>query len=307
MRNQDQQTRNYKDQHSCAHAWAHRLAGGGNASNFFFDGATIYSYGRHFPIATLDGDRVFFTTLGYSVSTSAHKSIVRSAISNKDIIYVQFLPVNGQKITAQSPFIKKNIDFWMNCISTETKQFQENPKMKTLLKSIGEQLNLLQSLIRSFSGEAPEEFSTLLETPFLKQAIELIATQQERKETRDRKRNASKLVTFEKSILEWENGIISSLKTLHPLNPNLTYLRIASNKDYIETSKGIKVPLQQARHLWMYICQVIGTTGRKHTYQILGFRVQEITREFIRIGCHTIPMVQVKKIARQMDWISTQV
>lgn len=305
MRNQDRHTRNYRDQHSCAHAWAHQSAECGNSSNFFFDGATIYSYGRHFPIATIDGDRVFFTTRNYSVSTSAHKGLARSAVSDKEIVYVHFLPVSDEKITPESPFIKRNIDFWIDNIASETKNFLENPKKKLLLKCIDEQFCLLHSLVRTFSAQAPQEFSTVLENSVLKQAAELITSQRTLKEISDRKRNAAKLVTFEKSVLEWENGIISTLKTLHPTDPNLTYLRLDTGKAHIETSKGIKVQIQQARDFWMYICQVMGTTGMRHTFRILNFQVQEITPEFIRVGCHTIPILQVNKIARQAGWISS--
>ncbi|TCC98799.1 hypothetical protein [Pedobacter hiemivivus] len=307
MRNQDQKTRNYSDQASCAHAWAHQLTPCGKASNFFFDGASIYSYGRHFPIATLDGNRAFFTTRNYSVSTSAHKSLVRSAISDKEIIYVQFLPVSDEKITSESPFIKKNVDFWIESITSEVRNFLEKPKKTLLLKSIDEQIYLLQSLVRAFSGDASQDLITLLESPVLKQAAELITSRHALKEIRDRKRNASRLVTFEKSVLEWENGIIGTLKTTHPIDPNLSYLRLGSAKDHIETSKGIKVPLQEARYFWMYICQMMGITGMKHTFRILNFQVQEINPEFIRVGCHTIPVLQINKIARQLEWISTQV
>lgn len=57
-----------------AHIWAHqrqdeaRNSGG----NFYFNGPTIYSYGGHFPIASLSGKHpnvVYFTTRGYSNTT----------------------------------------------------------------------------------------------------------------------------------------------------------------------------------------------------------------------------------------------
>ncbi len=54
-----------------------------NGSRMFSDGETIYSYGRHFPIARLfehEGKAyALFTTRDYSVTTSGHKSHVAGA------------------------------------------------------------------------------------------------------------------------------------------------------------------------------------------------------------------------------------
>lgn len=75
-----------------AHLWANqsqdnaRNAGG----NFYFDGRTIYSYGRHFSIATIsekDSNTVYFTTRTYSNTTAKHIGVTRYACSHKTRIY----------------------------------------------------------------------------------------------------------------------------------------------------------------------------------------------------------------------------
>ena len=75
-----------------AHVWAQQSQDQGRNSNdtLYFYGATIFSYGSHFPIARFvrhsgTGDQyrqpaVLFTTADYSVTTSAHKSLVWRAI-----------------------------------------------------------------------------------------------------------------------------------------------------------------------------------------------------------------------------------
>lgn len=64
--------------------WVRGLKRGTRGFNVFFDGDTIYSYGRHFPIARFafaNGVRyVLFTSEGYSVSTAKHKTLVRRAL-----------------------------------------------------------------------------------------------------------------------------------------------------------------------------------------------------------------------------------
>jgi hypothetical protein len=71
-----------------AEVWAQRSQSEGRATNVFFEGDTIYSWGRHvamarwFKHAQTGEPAVLVTTDSYSVSTSKHQSIVRRAIPN---------------------------------------------------------------------------------------------------------------------------------------------------------------------------------------------------------------------------------
>lgn len=78
-----------KNNDEVAHVWAQQTQYQGSASNMFFDGKSIYSYGRHFEIARfITDDIVFFTTKNYSNSTAKHKSKVWRAISHKTVFTV---------------------------------------------------------------------------------------------------------------------------------------------------------------------------------------------------------------------------
>src|ERR1035437_7012509 len=76
-----------------AHTWAQQTMSHGKSSDarMFFEGATIYSYGNHFPIARFvkrkKGTCVLFTTQGYSVSTSKHISHVRRALRDNATVF----------------------------------------------------------------------------------------------------------------------------------------------------------------------------------------------------------------------------
>lgn len=82
-------------QRELAHLWANRSRPSGRASSLYFEGDTIYSYGRHFPIARLFTDpttgqtAVLFTSRDHSRTTSQHKSFVRSAVSHLVVYTVQ--------------------------------------------------------------------------------------------------------------------------------------------------------------------------------------------------------------------------
>lgn len=59
------------------HIWAAQKQSEGNAGSFYFRDATIYSYGSHFPIATIVDNDVLFTMLSYSNTTAKHISKTR--------------------------------------------------------------------------------------------------------------------------------------------------------------------------------------------------------------------------------------
>jgi hypothetical protein len=76
--------RHVMDNDMVAHVWAAQSQDDARnpQRNFYFEGDTIYSYGRHFPIARfVDGKRaVLFTTRTYSNTTAGHIHTVRRAL-----------------------------------------------------------------------------------------------------------------------------------------------------------------------------------------------------------------------------------
>lgn len=68
-----------------AHVWAAQSQQTGRAGNMFFDGADIFSYGRHFTAARIyDGGRfALVNSYRYSVSTGAHLRHVQNALRGR--------------------------------------------------------------------------------------------------------------------------------------------------------------------------------------------------------------------------------
>ena len=70
--------------HEVARLWAAQSQShaGNSTGSIWFDDDTIYSYGRHFPIARILPDNVvLFTTRLYSVTTTGHCSEVMKALA----------------------------------------------------------------------------------------------------------------------------------------------------------------------------------------------------------------------------------
>lgn len=73
-----------------AKLWVSQTRPSGKGNNMYFRNNMIFSYGDHFMIAKIDGDKVEFNTKKYSSSTSRHQSYVKNAIidAGLDIDYI---------------------------------------------------------------------------------------------------------------------------------------------------------------------------------------------------------------------------
>ena len=70
-----------RNHNEVAHIWAQQTQQHGRASNMFFHGASIYSYGEHYTLAKFqENGSVLINSESPSVSTSKHASIVRGSI-----------------------------------------------------------------------------------------------------------------------------------------------------------------------------------------------------------------------------------
>jgi len=97
-----------------AKVWAQRSQSEGRATNVFFEGDTIYSWGRHFAMARwfkheqTGEPAVLVTTDSYSVSTSKHQGIVHRAIpSYARKVYV---PTANATVEGNLAQFKRQID-----------------------------------------------------------------------------------------------------------------------------------------------------------------------------------------------------
>jgi hypothetical protein len=91
-----------------AHVWAQQRKESMSGSNFYFEGPTIFSYGRHFPIAKFierKGKKaVLFTTRGYSPSTSKHISYHARALNGLNL---PTFSVKDPTMRVASPDVRK--------------------------------------------------------------------------------------------------------------------------------------------------------------------------------------------------------
>ena len=131
-----------------AHVWAQQNQNEGRnpGGSFYFYNKTIYSYGRHFPIATFhDSGAVLFTTQGYSNTTSRHISHVCSAISHKTVVYMKNI-VTGKG--SKSEHVLNIQDFFSNLRDYVGKQ--ERARKADYTWDINREIEYIQDYVNLF-------------------------------------------------------------------------------------------------------------------------------------------------------------
>lgn len=93
-----------------AEAYANgQVEGKAREGRIFIDGPTIYSYGKHFPIATRIAPNTYeFNTARYSNTTSKQQSAVRRALETKGSTIIEMKAKNMTKFWSFKQARKRN-------------------------------------------------------------------------------------------------------------------------------------------------------------------------------------------------------
>jgi hypothetical protein len=275
------------------HIWANQLQNEGRNSsgNIYFEGNTIYSYGRHFPIATiLEKEKVILVNSNnYSVTTSKHKHYVWRAINKEK--YKVF------DTKGCSSHHKDNIDNYIedfnNCInlSVSSRKYKEMHlnNAKGIILIIEEYLKAFKLSVLKFKGLKA----------ILKRKDNIITPEMENK-IKERKAKERKL-TLEKnkeSINDWLNG--ASNKISYKVKDVFLRANISMGPEpsqVVETSQGARVSYTNAHLLYDMI-----KTGRDiKGHKIDGYTVIGING-VLKIGCHQIERKEIDRFAKSQNW-----
>lgn len=215
------------------HAWYYQEKESAKGSNLFFEGPTIYSYGRHFPIATLKNDVVLFTTDTYSVTTAKHISLVRRAIpSFTTIIYCK------HPDEASNGYHSKNIESFKRTLESIKKDLGKARKKETHIQNLSSTYNNIVKYYNRFSLDISDysEIQELINSP----EAALLLTQKEKELTK-----AAKLKQ-EQQLNDWLEGKTDSA-------PHLPFDSLRVNGDTIETTRGLLFDLQECELFHRFI------------------------------------------------------
>lgn len=292
-------TRYVWDTDMVAHIWANQSQGQARNkyNNFYFIGPTIYSYGPHFPIASIVEHKgkkcVLFTVADYSTTTSSHKRIVRGAIGDMPVFHVS----DVEKLDH-----KANLKWFAGEIMDDAK------KAKRARQNKGWVLSNLEAYVNN-SNKYAEFFG--LKTRFTVPSDMDIAKEREKAKAnaeageRRRARERAELIKKAMERLEdWKTGKDTGGHTLYALED--TYLRVKvgtgrDGGDVLETSRGAQVPLHHATRILPLIRAGKAYQRNGHTEHVGHFALDKIDEQGnVHIGCHFVKREEIERIAAQL-------
>src|SRR5258708_24505962 len=293
------------------HLWAHQTqdhARNGTGS-FYFQGATIYSYGSHFPIAThVRGSQgqpgILFTSDKNSVTTSQHMSAVRRAI-----------PPDVPVFTVPN----QHIGF-----SEAEDRYQHEKNFKHYIREVTGSLSTCVRARSSWKKEHCHETPVALRPEGLCYAtffgvpdpsIEMIpdldsekmaeikareATASAKKAAETRRKQEEDRVRWAQAAEQWRRG-----EYHHYLPYDLpTMLRIENHE--IVTSRGARFPIIHAKRGLVLVKAVMaraedwrrnGKTLRLGHYQIDWSEANGT----VHAGCHVVSWDEIQRVAADIE------
>lgn len=283
-----------------AHIWASQSQAEGRGGRVFFEGETIYSYGRHFPVARFApeyGNIVLFTSRGYSSSTGKHKGIIRGAI-----------PDSYQVIYCDDPSRppSHNLAIWANRAERLRADFDKNTRKIT-------RGNLANELFENNAAAFSYCEATLTPRP------QWISMGDSEREARGYVIEAARLRDAKRAIKQAEQNRIAALESADRLalwltgeSVNIngfqfsdTLLRIKGEQ--IETTRGAKIPVSDALKIYPLLARTKRTGGKieagLHNINLGAYRFNSFDGENLIVGCHSIAWAQIEKMAQELKLI----
>jgi hypothetical protein len=277
-----------------AHIWANQLEYRGQQGNLFFSGKTIYSYGYHFAIAKhVDYKTVLITTRGYSNSTSKHISLVRSAISHKDLIFCHN-PTGSHE---------QNINSFITDITNEAMKLIKAIKPEKYLLEIDYLKNRLNKYLEYFNLKLNKEQAGKIDIKSKEDFTEKIKIEKAKIEKKEKSLIAKGKKLYPVYVHNFRNGLKQDFTTLESQylgkyimsigNPVL--FKIKDNE--IESTKGVKIPINIAKR---YINKFLNNELRILD-QILNYTILKVDKNSLVVGCHNIFKTEIDFLNSQLN------
>lgn len=286
----------FTDISQVSHLWANQLQESArNSGNYYFNGDSIYSYGSHFMIAKHHTNKqgksvVLFTTRSYSNTTAKQIGVTRAACSHKDLIFCK----NPDGISHT-----ENFNNWQSLMESSAKSLANARKPEKYLNEISAfyaqaevyaqyfDLNVPEGLKSANSISSKEDYKEFEEK---RQAL-IIKTE---------KKHVAKLKKDHKALLTKWRGFESNRLSIYD---GKDYLRYNVGKNRIQTSQNVEIPIQIAKEFYSYILNTVSNGGCiQCDKKLMEFDVNAIDKKFVRVGCHNVPMKEIKGIAKQLGW-----
>ena len=289
------------------HLWFHKVqnsAKNGNGS-LYFEGDTIFSYGSHFPIAhhVQSGKRsaVLFTTKDYSVTTSGHKSAVRSAIPDGTAVFhVPHVFTDDRYASNDHP---SNLADYAERVANHLAKCSRARQSYSKEWEHGRAVALREEA-REYAKYFRLKLPKIAPIPALdSKEMDAIkakeATKSAEKAAQERVRKAELAKREAELADKWRAGEYDGY-----FHNSSVMLRIRGEE--IETSRGARVPVSHALRGLRFVREVVKrgeafqTNG--HTFHLGHYQIDRIDVDgTLHAGCHVISYPEIERIAPELE------
>ena len=273
----------FSNNNAVAHVWAQRTHFEGRTSNgnLFFEGGRIYSYGYHYLLGEfISNDNnevaVIINTDYYSSTTVRHSALAWNATTH----YKQF----AKKYTDEKSVIKLLNEL-------ETKLLKARKPLMYIKEADAIIYNYIEYLKFMYGKVRISDNVVKAYAPFKldKEELEALQLKDLERRKKEAKRQKAKLELEIIDFLNYEKNYIGSYKISD------AYVRISKDGENIETSKGVKVSVREAKILYNKILK-----GE----DIKGFKIDHYTvislNGCLKIGCHDINLKNLHSVGKQL-------
>jgi len=277
------------------HVWANQSqhSARNSGGTFYFDGDTIHSYGRHFPIArhvtTKRGRAVLFTTRDYSVTTTSHKSMVARACQHLTVFHVR--DVDNTNPRQQFEEYRER---YLELARRHSRARSNRPWVFGSMRGVVDEANRFAQ----FFGlrcrlSMPADVSAM--EAECRAIEERERVQRQREEAKRRKEEAKRRQEALERVQLWVDGQIDRCPGYGPIR-----LRIVGEE--LQTSHGARVPLAHAVKAFRFIKrlhdkgQVYERNG--HTVHLGQFALDAVDEHGnVTAGCHNVAWEEIQRVA----------
>jgi hypothetical protein len=289
------------------HLWFHKVQDSAKNSNgsLYFNGPTIFSYGSHFPIArhVQSGKKsaVLFTEKDYSVTTSGHKSAVRSAIPEGTTVF--HVPEVFQEDRYASNDHARNLVSYVERVANHLAKCARARQSYSKQWEHGRAVALREEA-RAYAKFFRLKLPKIAPIPALdSKELDAIkareATKSAEKAAQERIRKAELAKRAAELANKWRTGEYDGY-----FHNSSVMLRIRGEE--IETSRGARVPISHAIRGLRFVREVVKrgeafqTNG--HTFHLGHYQIDRIDVDgTLHAGCHVIPYTEIERIAPQLE------
>lgn len=297
------------------HTWANQIKsamyerGRETAYRIYFEGATIYSYGRHFPIATLhkkDGVTiVLFTNRKSTLTTNKHIRGAWDACS-------QYTRIScNDPMEALYNNHDSNLKDWERAAETAVNEIPRAKDKERRYTAILHNYNEAKAYADYFGiALTAEDYPNLFARPSKDFEAQLLKAREIR-EAKEKEKNKERIDLYNEYLDYWrrmvtveKNGTLIDFTNKYlgadPLG--YSYFRFNPVNGYIETTQQIQIPQTAAKRFLTEICPAITRGDIVKGAEILHYTLLEANQRYIRVGCHKITVEEINRQAVAMGW-----